>query len=240
MDGMDCMDGRSSAACPQPTAPQPSQLDRGTPGASAAREHERRRRSREARVRRRHPLIGGLLLAIGGAPAHETAWATGGRGEQSVARELERRTASGPAILLHDRRMPGGYGNIDHIAVAPRGVFVIDTKAIRGRVRVSRPLFGRARLLVKGRDRTQLINGLGRQVAAVRSALARSGRRDVPVQGAFCFTKAELPLFGSTEIRGHRLCSERSLGRRLNAKGALGDEAIDALARLLASSFPAA
>ena len=85
---------------------------------------------RAPRIRRRHPLIGGLLLALGGAPAHETAWATGGRGEQSVARGLERRTANGPAILLHDRRMPGGYGNIDHLALAPRGVFVIDTKAM--------------------------------------------------------------------------------------------------------------
>jgi hypothetical protein len=240
MDGMDCTNGRSSAGCAEQTALQPPQLDRGTPGASAAREHERRRRNREARVRSRHPLIGGLLLAIGGAPAHETAWATGGRGEQSVARGLERRTANGPAILLHDRRMPGGYGNIDHLAIASRGVFVIDTKAIRGRVRVSRPPFGRARLLVRGCDRGHLVNALDRQVAAVRSALARSGRGDVPVQGAFCFTKAELPLFGSSEIRGHRLCSERSLGRRLNAKGALGGDAIDILARALASSFPPA
>jgi hypothetical protein len=237
MESMDCTDGMSSAGRARRTEPQ---LDRGTPGASAAREHERRRRNREAQVRRRHPLIGGLLLAIGGAPAHETAWATGGSGEQSVGRGLERRTANGPAILLHDRRMPGGYGNIDHLAIAPRGVFVIDTKAIRGRVRVSRPLFGRARLLVGGRDRGHLVNGLDRQVAAVRAELALSGRGDVPVQGAFCFTKAELPLFGSSEIGGHRLCSERSLGRRLNAKGALGGEAIDALARALASSFPAA
>jgi Nuclease-related domain len=237
---MENVDGRSGAGRAQQAEPRSPQLDRGTPGASAAREHERRRRSREARIRSRHPLIGGLLLAIAGAPAHETAWATGGHGEQSVARGLERRTASGAAILLHDRRMPGGYGNIDHLAVAPRGVFVIDTKAIRGRMRVSRPLFGRARLLVKGRDRTPLVNSLDRQVAAVRSALARNGRGDVPVQGAFCFTKAELPLFGSSEIRGHRLCSERSLSRRLNAKGALGREAIDALARSLASSFPPA
>jgi Nuclease-related domain len=237
---MDHMDGRSSAGCARRTELQPPHLDRGTPGASATREHERRRRNREARIRRRHPLIGGLLLAIGGAPAHETAWATGGHGEQSVARGLERRTSSGPAILLHDRRMPGGYGNIDHLAIAPRGVFVIDTKAIRGRVRVSRPLFGRATLLVGRRDRGHLVNSLDRQVAAVRSALARNGRGDVPVQGAFCFTKAELPLFGSSEIRGHRLCSERSLGRRLNAKGALGREAIDVLARSLASSFPPA
>jgi len=66
MDGMDCMDGISSAGRAQRTEPQPPELDRGTPGASAAREHERRRRNREARVRRRHPLIGGLLLAIGG------------------------------------------------------------------------------------------------------------------------------------------------------------------------------
>ena len=87
---MESMDGRSGAGCAQQAESQPPQLDRGTPGASAAREHERRRRNREARIRRRHPLIGGLLLAIGGAPAHEREEPTGGRGEQPRTVSLRR------------------------------------------------------------------------------------------------------------------------------------------------------
>jgi hypothetical protein len=87
---MDNMDGRSSAGCARRTELQPPHLDRGTPGASATREHERRRRNREARIRRRHPLIGGLLLAIGGSPAHEREEPTGGRGKQPRALALRR------------------------------------------------------------------------------------------------------------------------------------------------------
>ena len=98
MESMDCTDGMSSAGRAQRTEAQRPQLDRGTPGASDAREHERRRRNREARVRRRHPLIGGLLLAIGGAPAHEPEEPTGGSGKQprtlSLRRLLRRRARS--------------------------------------------------------------------------------------------------------------------------------------------------
>lgn len=240
---LDCLGAAPAGDAPRPLAHAGLALDplaRGRPGASAAREYRRRRGSREARVRQLHPLVGGLLLAIAGTPQHETAWALGARGEESVGRTLERRAARGPAIVLHDRRMPGGYGNIDHLAVAPRGVFVIDAKAIHGKVRVSRPVLGKQELLVKGRNRAHLLDGLDRQVAAVRTALARAGRSDVPIQGVLCFTNADLPLFGSSEIRGHRLCYGRSLARKLNANGPLSPADIDSLARELASGFPPA
>jgi hypothetical protein len=176
----------------------------------------RRRRNREARMRSRHPRIGGLLLRRQGSPRHESAFLPGGAGEQSVARSLERRTAKGHAIVLHDRQMPRGRGNIDHLAIAPTGVYVIDAKDITGKVRVSRPLFGAAKLLVEGRNSSRLVDRLDRQVAAVRKALGDMGHADVPVLGVFCFIKADLPLFGSSEIRGHRLHHRWRVARRLN------------------------
>jgi hypothetical protein len=39
-------------------------FDRGSAGASAEREYERRKRRREAGTRSTHRLIGGLLLAV--------------------------------------------------------------------------------------------------------------------------------------------------------------------------------
>jgi hypothetical protein len=226
----------------QPGVNQPARgaLDRGRPGASARREYLRRKHNREARTRNRHPLIGGLLLGLQGSPGHESAFLRGAVGETSVAKSLERRTRKHCAIILHDRRMPRGCGNIDHLAVAPTGVYVIDAKAISGAVRVTRPLFGAPKLLVKGRNRNRLVDGLDRQVAAVRRVLNDLGHADVPVVGVFCFTQAELPLFGSSEIRGHRLHHRRALARRLNRSGPLGREAIDVLALALASAFPPA
>jgi hypothetical protein len=228
------------AGQPDATPPTPSALDCGQPGASAQREYWRRRRNREARIRSRHPRIGGLLLALRGSPRHESAFLHGADGEESVAKSLARGTAKGGAIILHDRRMPRSLGNIDHLAIAPSSVYVIDSKDISGKVRVSRPLFGASKLLVKGRNRSKLVDGLDRQVAAVRKALGDIGHADVPVVGVFCFTKADLPLFGSSQIRGHRLHHKRRLARKLNKSGPLGREAIDALARGLASAFPSA
>jgi Nuclease-related domain len=216
------------------------ELDRGQPGASVAREHRRRKSSREARTREAHPRIGGLLLALRGAPRHESAFHRGELGETAVAAYLEKRTACGPAVLLHDRRMPGGYGNIDHLAIAPNGVFVIDAKNIKGKVRVANPLFGAAKLMIRGRDRTKLIDGLDRQVHAVRRALTARGHPGVPVQGVLCFVSADLPLFGTLTIRGHCLLHRRALAKRLNKDGTLQSPAIDLLARALAAAFPSA
>jgi Nuclease-related domain len=218
----------------------PAGLDRGQPGASAAREYQRRKSRRESRTRKAHPRIGGLLLWMRGAPQHESAFRLGERGEQAVAASLARRTANGPAIILYDRRMPGARGNIDLLAIAPTGVYVIDAKAIKGKVRISRPLFGREKLVIEGRNRTKALDGLDRQVSAVRGALASTGQHDMPVLGVLCFTKADLPLFGSRKIRGHQLLYCRRLAKKLNGDGAMTPAAVDTLARTLAVALPPA
>jgi hypothetical protein len=206
-----------------------------------AREHRRRKSNREVLTRKAHPLIGGLLLAWRGAPQSESAFHHGELGETAVAAYLEKHTARGEAILLHDRRMPGGYGNIDHLAIAPVGVFVIDAKNIKGKVRVAKPLFGAAKLTIRGRNRTKLIDGLDRQTHAVRGALTTSGHPEVLVQGVLCFTAAaDLPLLGTLKMRGHFLLHRRALAKRLKKRGPLQPPTIDALARTLATVLPPA
>src|SRR6202011_1185446 len=41
-------------------------------------------------------------------------------------------------VVLHDRAVPGSVANIDHLVIGPTGVWVVDTKAARPRLRVSR------------------------------------------------------------------------------------------------------
>ena len=213
-------------------------IERGEAGASAAREFERRKAAREKRTRDANPIIG-ALRALRGAPQHESAFARGAAGEQAVGARLDGALAAGPSVVLHDRRMPRGRGNVDHLVVASSGVFVVDAKAIRGKVRVSRPLFGKPKLLVNGRDRTKLIDGLDRQVAAVRDVLA-TGQCDVPVRGVLCFTRADLPLLGTLRMRGHELLYRNALVKRLAADGELDAEEIQGLARMIAAAFPPA
>src|SRR4051794_4104294 len=138
------------ASPPLTNAPAPpastSAPHRGGAGESALREYERRKRAREERTRSQHPVLGVLLLAVRDAPQHETAFLQGSRGEAAVAAALEKRTADGPAVLLYDRRMPGGLGNIDLLAIAPSGVYVIDAKDHKGKVSIATPLMARSKL----------------------------------------------------------------------------------------------
>jgi hypothetical protein len=150
---------------------------------------------------------------------------------------LEKRTAAGSVILLHDRRMPGGRGNIDHLAIAPTGVFVIDAKAWHGKVKVSTALFAKPKLLIGRRDCTRLLDGLDRQIAAVRECLLER-HADVALRGVLCFTNADLPLLGTPTPNGHLLLYRKALAKRLNVAGPLKPAAIEELARLLARAFP--
>jgi hypothetical protein len=93
------------------------------------------------------PLLAGLagsLAAAGGVcwrlrfqPSPETqAWQRGAAGERHVARLLEPLVQQGWGVS-HDLCVPGSKANIDHVVIGPPGVFVIDTKHYRGRLRHS-------------------------------------------------------------------------------------------------------
>ena len=99
-----------------------------TAGASARRECERRRQRREQRIRERFGPLGGIAVALSSQPAHERAWASGAEGEEELAARLARWTADAGVVLLHDRRIPGSSANIDHLAIGPTGVYVIDAE----------------------------------------------------------------------------------------------------------------
>ncbi len=209
-----------------------SDIDPGIPGGSARREHERRRANREQRVRTKHPHIGAALLALSSEPAHETAWARGAAGEEHVARFLAKYVDKN-VVLLHDRRIPGSRANIDHLAVAASGVWVIDSKRYKGKVAISKPLFGKAKLVIGGRDKTKLVDGLGKQVAVVNALLAEMAPQ-APVQGALCFVDADLPLVGSLSFNGYPLLYPERLAKRINSAGPLARAAVHELAAALA------
>lgn len=188
-------------------------------------------------MRERHPRIGGVLLALGGTPQHEEAWARGAAGEERVARVLGERVPDS-VVLLHDRRIPDSRANIDHLAVTPGGVWVIDTKHYQGRVKVSQPLMGPAKLLIAGRDRTRLVEGVERQAELVRATL--DARPGAPVHAALCFVDADLPLLGTLRVRDVPLLYAKALAKRLGDAGPLAPAEVSLIAGQLATAFPAA
>jgi hypothetical protein len=61
------------------------------------------------------------------------AWRRGAAGERRTARLLGPLERQGWAVL-HDLAVPGSRANLDHLAIGPGGVFVIDSKQYRGRL----------------------------------------------------------------------------------------------------------
>jgi hypothetical protein len=153
----------------------------------------------------------------------ERNWLTGAEGEQNLADSLARRCPQVP--MLHDRRAPMSRADIDHIAIAPSGVYVIDCKRYKGKIEVATPLFGKPKLKINGRDRTKLIDGLDKQVAHVNAALADIAE-DVSVHGCLCFVAPEgfladagLPVLRTLKINGYPLYYPKRLAKRLNQEG---------------------
>ncbi len=221
-----------------PVADEP--LDVGTPGASARREFDRRRAGRERRLRAKHPMIGGFLHAVSDEPQSTESWNTGALGEERLGKTLNE-LASDRLRVLHDRRIPGSRANIDHLAVTPSGVFVIDAKRYAGRPQlkveggVLRPRT--EKLVVGSRDCTKLVDGVLKQVDVVRAAVGA----DVAVHAVLCFLEADWPLIGgSFATRGVSVLWPRKLYPCLGAEGPMTVELIEAAHRALASALPPA
>ncbi len=215
-------------------------LDLGTPGASARREHERRRARREAKAHDRRSRIGKLLMGAQPTPVGETNWETGAAGEEMLAAHLAKTCPE--VLVLHDRRIPGRRTNIDHLAVASSGVFVIDAKRYTGKIEVRKPFLGDAGLFIKGRNRTKLVEGLARQQEVVRSVLTET-IPEMPVHACFCFLNpagqsSSLPPFRTLSVNGFPLFRPRKLSKRLNVPGALSEVSRREVAELLVAAFP--
>jgi hypothetical protein len=125
--------------------------------------------------------------------------------------------------------------------VTPAGVWVVDTKTHKGRLTVLRsvPLGRRSeRLYIGGREQTDLVLGLAKQVCSVRRELQELGS-DVPVEGALCFVGTEMP-WRTRSIGDFPLLGLRRLARRMRGKGHLTPSDRSAIALLLDSRFPRA
>ena len=215
-------------------------IDRGQAGRSARREYDRRKAHREERLRSQYGAIGGVAARISSEPQHTISLLQGEAGEVKAAAGLVRRLKDKGVILLHDRAIPGSRANIDHIAVGPGGITVIDAKAVTGRTRVETRggLLSKKtqRLIVGGRDKTKLIEGVERQVDLVREVFG-----DYDIRGALCWMKFDgLPLIGTVEMRGIRVDGPKPIAKIAARPGGLSAADVNDLALRLANHFPPA
>lgn len=208
-------------------------------GASAQAVRDQSRIAREERARSRWGGLGVLAVQLFGDTREERNWAKGARGERVVAQRLEKQLRGADVVLLHDRRIPGTKANIDHLAIGPGGVTVIDAKHLKGKIRhESRGGIIRPRtehLMVSGYDRTNLVQSMHRQLDHVRRAVGA----DVDVRGMLCLVDAEgLPLISNITVDGIPVASTRAAAKLAARPGRLTVDQVDELARRVAGAFP--
>ena len=209
--------------------------ENGTAGGSARREYDRRRAKDEAKVREAWGRFGGIAVALTPERTSTRVWSTGADGEARVGARLDG-IASDSIRVLHDRRIPGSKANIDHLVVTPSGVWVIDAKKYKGspslRVEggILRPRV--EKLMVGGRDKSRLVDGVLWQVECVRKVVP-----DAPVRGILCFVDSEWPLLaGPFRVNGVEVLWPRKLAGRLTAAAPLAVD-VDAVAAQLEGKF---
>lgn len=120
------------------------------------------------------------------APKATRSWRIGAQGERDTARLLRPLRLLGWRTL-HDRRVPGQSGNIDHLVVGRGGVFAVETKSWSGTVTVDE-----AGWRVDGRRADKYLDEVRREADAARRALVRGGV-ELDVEPVICVHRAELP-----------------------------------------------
>jgi hypothetical protein len=136
------------------------------------------------------------------------------------------------------------HATIDHLAIGPGGITVIDSKNLSGKIRVTNAggMFGPRMdtLTVNNRDHTALVATVQEQVEAIRDLLAMRGLPHIDVSGALCMNNGEgLPMFRQLRVRGVLIESTKAVANLADRKGALNSETIAVAHAHLVSAYPA-
>jgi Nuclease-related domain len=143
-------------------------------------------------------------------------------GDEHVAVVLERGLGD-LGIVLHDLRVPGSRSTIDHVVLAPSGVWVVDSK---WRCELKPEL--------DTLEGATSVDEVGRHVDGVANAVG--GRAtELPIRAALCFPSenwgGDLRAFW---IDGVLVTYPEDLVERIRADGPLDDETIGCIAARLA------
>ena len=222
------------------TNPALSSVDLGVAGRSARAKYDALIDGHDGQIQAQYGArLGGWVLRFSNDPHSIRAWGIGAAGEEALAAAFD---GQPDLWMLHDRAVRGTKGNIDHILVAPAGVFVVDAKNYAGTVELRNSGFFRPvpRLFVGGRERSKSAEGLAWQVSAVRGALAHADLPSMPpITGVLCFVSARWPRFGRPrEFEGVRLDSPESLKSVLTGPAGLEPESVERIVRVLAELMP--
>lgn len=159
-------------------------------------------------------------------PREALFWERGAKGERKTSdalAPLQRRDF----IVLHDRRIPDGRSNIDHVAIGPQGVFVIETKYLSGDIQIINN-----KLFIADTERHNIVEQVYREAIATQIALGDAlNRLRLTVTPILCIHGARIPWLDK-RVGGIALYSAREVRHIADGPKVLGPDQIQQLAQL--------
>lgn len=178
-----------------------------------------------------------IIFAAGAAfyfwPNRQTtdAYLIGAVGEERVGRELAKLPHG--YYVFHDIKIPGSKANIDHLVIGPTGVFIVETKAVTGKVTLQA-----GSVYLNGRKRNYVEQAWREAVAVQKSISELAANQALDVHPLLCFTRAELPIF-QTDIEGVALLGPKGVRRHISkSQATLAEEHVAEIVTAASRTLP--
>lgn len=187
--------------------------------------------------------VGGSAALREARTRRDSKWTKGAAGEYLMDLSLHKHVNDG-AVILTDRQLPGTKSNIDHIVIAPSGVWIIDAKTWRGKIEYkSTSFFGmEKRLFVGGKDRTSAVEAIFNLVIPVAQVI---GDKSIPIKPALVFIDGDWSDASTARIATSKpyqhltvwISWPKAIWKKINEPGPLDAESITYIGALLSANL---
>ncbi|MBG0819045.1 nuclease-related domain-containing protein [Planomonospora sp. ID82291] len=162
-------------------------------------------------------------------------WRQGAKGERRTARMLRPLRRRGYTVL-HDRALPTGQANVDHLIIGAAGVFVVDTKNWNRNKRITR----RGRYVHVGKTwGDNAVKGVLYESRRVAEALGAAIGRPVDVTPVLAIHGPNVPLLRVMKVEGVPLLRASQVRHWITRGGArLSVEEVARLSAAAEQLFP--
>jgi hypothetical protein len=188
--------------------------------------------------------VGGSAALREARTRRDPKWTKGAAGEYLMDLSLHNHVNEG-AVILTDRQVPGTKSNIDHIVVAPSGVWIIDSKNWKGKIeyKSATMMSTTKRLFVGGKDRTSAVEAIFSQVIPVAQVI---GDKSVPIKPALVFIDGDWSDSSTARILASKpyqhlsvwISWPKAIWKKINEPGPLDADAVKRIGAELDAALP--